>query len=116
MKLDWKKTWDGMPYYYIPTRDTKLRNSYDISDVVEHNKNTPTSLFPRYTIYVISKGRYKNPLTCKSLEKLNIPYKIVIEPQEYDEYVKVIPKDNILQCVVAILMNYMLVMGKKING
>jgi hypothetical protein len=45
---------------------------------------------PNYPIYVISKGRYNRRLTASSLEKRNIPYHIVVEPQEYDEYAKVI--------------------------
>jgi hypothetical protein len=45
---------------------------------------------PRHPIYVISKGRYKNPLTVRALEKRNIPFHIVIEPQEFDNYARVI--------------------------
>lgn len=51
---------------------------------------------PKYPIYVISKNRYKQRLTSKALEKLNIPYNIVIEPQEYKDYSKYIGKDKIL--------------------
>ena len=50
---------------------------------------------PKYPIYIISKGRHENPLTVKSLEKRNIPYHIVIEPQEYELYAKVIAADKI---------------------
>lgn len=51
---------------------------------------------PKYPIYIISKGRWKNRLTARSLEKMNVPYKIVIEPQEFDNYSAVIDKNNIL--------------------
>jgi len=94
--LNWQKTWHDMPTFYIPTRDTSLRNSYDVNDFVNYNKNTLTTLFPKYPIYIVSKGRYKRPLTSLSLEKLNIPYKIVIEPHEYRHYSKTIPTDKIL--------------------
>ena len=50
---------------------------------------------PKYPIYIISKGRWESRLTSKSLEKLNIPYRIVIEPQEYDSYSKVIDPQKI---------------------
>lgn len=50
---------------------------------------------PQYPIYIISKGRYENPLTAKSLEKRNIPYHIVIEPHEYKLYAKQISPDKI---------------------
>jgi len=94
--LQWKKEWTDMPKFYVPTRNTELRNSYDISDVVEYNRNTKTSMFPKYPVYIISKGRYKKRPTSKALEKLNIDYKIVIEPQEFTQYAKYISKDKIL--------------------
>ena len=50
----------------------------------------------RYPIYIISKGRWETRLTSKTLEEMNIPYHIVIEPQEYKEYSKVIDKSKIL--------------------
>lgn len=51
---------------------------------------------PQYPVYIISKGRWESRLTSKSLEQIKVPYHIVIEPQEYDEYSKVIDKDKIL--------------------
>ena len=51
---------------------------------------------PRYPVYIVSKGRWESRLTAKALIKRSIPFHIVIEPQEYDQYAAVIPKDNIL--------------------
>lgn len=51
---------------------------------------------PQYPIYIISKGRWESRLTSKALEKLSVPYRIVVEPQEYDEYAKVIDPSKIL--------------------
>ena len=51
---------------------------------------------PKYPIYIISKGRWDTRMTSKALEKMNVPYHIVIEPQEYDNYSKVIDKEKIL--------------------
>lgn len=51
---------------------------------------------PRYPVYVISKGRWKSRLTSKWLEKMSVPYRIVIEKQEYDEYAAVIDPSKIL--------------------
>ena len=45
---------------------------------------------PSYPIYIISKGRWESRLTSKALEKMNVPYHIVIEPQEYNNYAAVI--------------------------
>lgn len=51
---------------------------------------------PRYPIYIISKGRANRPLTARTLEKMGVDYKIVIEPQEEKEYSAVIDPQNIL--------------------
>ncbi len=51
---------------------------------------------PNYSIYIISKGRWKSRLTSRALEKMNIPYYIVVEPQESDKYISVIDKDKVL--------------------
>lgn len=50
----------------------------------------------RYPIYVISKGRWESRLTVKALEARHIPYSIVIEPQEHDQYAAVIDPARIL--------------------
>jgi len=50
---------------------------------------------PEYPIYIISKGRWKSRLTSRALERINVPYSIAIEPQEYKEYQKVISPDKI---------------------
>lgn len=51
---------------------------------------------PKYPVYIISKGRWESRQTSKTLEKINIPYQIVIEPQEYDNYADVIDPAKIL--------------------
>ena len=50
---------------------------------------------PKYPIYIISKGRWESRLTSKALEAANVPYHIVIEPQEYDDYAAVIDPQKI---------------------
>jgi len=51
---------------------------------------------PKYPIYIISKGRYEKRLTSRYLEWCNIPYKIVVEPQEYELYAENINPSKIL--------------------
>lgn len=51
---------------------------------------------PKYPIYIVSKGRADSRLTSKALEKMNVPYSIVIEEQEYDDYAAVIDSKKIL--------------------
>jgi hypothetical protein len=49
-----------------------------------------------YPIYIISKGRWEQRLTSNALEKLGIPYHIVVEPQELENYAAVISREKIL--------------------
>lgn len=51
---------------------------------------------PRYPIYIISKGRWESRLTSRALERMNVAYRIVIEPQELDQYSAVIDRSKIL--------------------
>lgn len=51
---------------------------------------------PRYPVYIISKGRAGPRLTAKALTRINVPFRIVIEPQEYDDYAAVIDPAQIL--------------------
>lgn len=51
---------------------------------------------PEYPVYIISKNRYKCRLTSRCLERIKVPYHIVIEPQEYKKYKKVINSKKIL--------------------
>tara|TARA_R110000751_G_scaffold160757_1_gene266410 strand:+ start:354 stop:1232 length:879 start_codon:yes stop_codon:yes gene_type:complete len=51
---------------------------------------------PKYPLYIVSKGRADSRLTSKALEKMKVPYFIVIEKQEYDDYAAVINPKKIL--------------------
>ena len=48
-------------------------------------------------VYIISKGRWKNPLTAKIFLKHEIPFHMAVEPQEYDDYCKTIPSKYVLR-------------------
>ncbi len=45
---------------------------------------------------MISKGRWETRLTSKALERMTVPYRIVVEPQERDAYAAVIDAEKIL--------------------
>jgi hypothetical protein len=51
---------------------------------------------PKYPIYIISKGRADSRQTSKTLEEMNVAYRIVIEESEYDDYAAVIDPKKIL--------------------
>ena len=80
------------------------------------NKNkmfiTEKKYIPKYPIYIISKGRWKQRKTSKYLESCNIDYKIVIEKSEFEEYSKYIDKKKIL----ILPEKYMELKRKKIAG
>lgn len=52
---------------------------------------------PKYPIYIISKGRWERRQTVKTMEYTNTPYKIVVEPKEYNDYAKVIDEKKIIK-------------------
>jgi len=51
---------------------------------------------PKHPVYIISKGRWDSRHTSKALEKMNMPYSIVVEDYEYEQYARFIDKDKIL--------------------
>jgi hypothetical protein len=51
---------------------------------------------PNYPIYIPSKGRHDTRKTVKALDAINVPYRIVVEPQEYRKYANVIDSEKIL--------------------
>src|SRR5262245_12067267 len=51
---------------------------------------------PQFPVYVISKGRSESRHTSRFLELDGVPYRIVIEPQELQEYAAVIDPAKIL--------------------
>ena len=51
---------------------------------------------PQFPLYIPSKSRADSRLTVKSLEEMNVSFKVVIEEQQYKEYSDVIDKKKIL--------------------
>ncbi|MDR1594637.1 MAG: hypothetical protein LBS43_09190 [Prevotellaceae bacterium] len=48
-------------------------------------------------IFIPSKGRHENGLTWKALDGMGISrYRVIVEPQEYDLYRKVLPEEKLL--------------------
>jgi hypothetical protein len=50
---------------------------------------------PKYPIYIISKGRWEKRYTADAFEWMDVPYHIVVEPQEYERYVQYIDESKI---------------------
>jgi len=51
---------------------------------------------PKFPIYIVSKGRWEARLTSKAIERMKIPYYIIVDENEYEEYSKVIDPKCIL--------------------
>lgn len=45
---------------------------------------------PQYPVYIISKGRWESRLTARALESIGVPFHVVVEPQEFEDYAAVI--------------------------
>ena len=51
---------------------------------------------PKYPIYIPSKGRWESRYTVRALQRINVPFKVVVEPQEFDKYAAVIDAKHLL--------------------
>tara|TARA_R110000744_G_scaffold187968_2_gene307309 strand:- start:1989 stop:2837 length:849 start_codon:yes stop_codon:yes gene_type:complete len=51
----------------------------------------------KYPIYIVSKGRWENPITAKRFIKDGLDFKVLVEPQEYDNYCNSLGKRYILK-------------------
>lgn len=51
---------------------------------------------PKYPVYIVSRKRADSRLTSRAFERLGVPYRIVIDAPEYDDYAAVIDPKKIL--------------------
>lgn len=51
---------------------------------------------PKYPLYIVSKKRADSRLTSKALEKMKVPYSVVIEESDYKDYSAVIDPKKLL--------------------
>ena len=51
---------------------------------------------PKYPIFIPTKGRWESRLTMKELDRIDVPYKAFVEPQEFDHYAAVIDSRNLI--------------------
>ena len=61
---------------------------------------------PRYPIYIVSKGRWKARLTSRALDQINVPYYIVVEEHERDQYASVIDQSKVIVLPAEYLKDY----------
>lgn len=51
---------------------------------------------PRFPIYIPSKGRADHPITIRHLEKMKVPYHVVVEKQEWKRYNEIVENGKVL--------------------
>lgn len=51
---------------------------------------------PRWPVYIVSKGRAETRHTARELDAIGVPYWIIVEPQERDQYAAVIDPLRVL--------------------
>jgi len=51
---------------------------------------------PKYPVYIVSKGRWESRLTSKALDRINVPYYIVVEEHERTQYVLEVGEEKVL--------------------
>jgi hypothetical protein len=50
----------------------------------------------KYPVFIVSKSRWESRLTAKALDKIGVPYRVAVEPQEFDQYAAVIDPAKLL--------------------
>jgi hypothetical protein len=61
---------------------------------------------PAWPIYIPSKGRHESRITVRYLEAMRVPYRVIVEQQQYNDYASVIARENILVLDPAYQRNY----------
>ena len=51
---------------------------------------------PRYPVFIVSKGRAYSRVTAATLERLGVPFRIIIEPQDWDDYRAFFTSDQLI--------------------
>jgi hypothetical protein len=51
----------------------------------------------KYPIYIVSKGRWENPITARCFLREGIPFKVAVESQEFDQYCDSLGEKNVLK-------------------
>ena len=86
---DGKKVFDGMQQKFKKNTWYPLKEKGSKYQYIGNSN-------PSHPIYIISRGRsHRNP-TSKILSEYNIPFKIIVEEDEYESYKSIVSEDQIL--------------------
>jgi len=62
--------------------------------------------YPRFPLYVVSKGRAEYMMTSKALSRMGVQHNIIVEPQEIEAYSASIAAMGLLATVVPLDLSY----------
>jgi len=51
---------------------------------------------PEFPIFIPSKGRYRTPYTIRALQRIGVPFTVVVEAQEQEHYERIVTADQML--------------------
>jgi hypothetical protein len=55
-----------------------------------------SDMLPKYPIFIPSKGRWESRLTARAFDRIGVPYTVVVEPQEFDDYARALGEERIM--------------------
>ena len=61
---------------------------------------------PNYPVYIVSKGRWESRLTSKALDRMSVPYQMIVEDAEHDKYAATVGEDRLLVLPTRYLRDY----------
>lgn len=87
-------------YNALGLKETKLSYVHyglDNNPLRDHQYEYDFKIYPKYPLYVITKGRWKQTLTIDTLEDMGVDFYICVEPDEYDNYAKKVDVKKIIK-------------------
>ena len=88
---DGNKVFDGMQKKEVKTTWFPLNekaSNYNYTSVNPKN--------PRFPVYIVSKGRWERNPTSRALKEMGVPFYMVVEAHEKDEYLNIVDDGQIL--------------------
>lgn len=52
---------------------------------------------PQFPLYIVSKGRWETPLTARALIEMGVDFRIVVEPDEVNDYADALGRERVLE-------------------
>ena len=86
-----KKVFDGMQKKESKTTWFPLKEK---ASNYRYKSENPKN--PRFPIYIVSKGRWERNPTSKVLKEMNVPFYMVVEESEKENYLNIVNDDQIL--------------------